>query len=79
MSQHGGASQHEGFGMSHYNRRHFLSQQAFGLGSVALAWLMKHDALASPPKPELERRTFDVKPRRPAAPPQATAMISMFM
>lgn len=65
--------------MSHYTRRHFLSQQAFGLGGLALSWLLQQDASASPAKPELEKRTFDVKPRRPAAPPQATAMISMFM
>jgi hypothetical protein len=66
--------------MSHYNRRDFLSQQAFGLGGVALAWLLKQDgAMAEPPKPLLERPTFDLKPRLPAREPQATAMISMFM
>lgn len=66
--------------MSHFTRRHFLSQQAFGLGSLALAWLLHEDgALASPPKPQLERPTFDVKPRPPAYEPQTTAMISMFM
>lgn len=53
--------------MSHYTRRHFLSQQAFGLGGLALSWLLQQDAAASPAKPELEKRTFDVKPRRPAA------------
>jgi hypothetical protein len=66
--------------MSHFTRRHFLSQQAFGLGGLALAWLLDSDrAQASPPKPQLERPTFDVKPRPPASRPQATAMISMFM
>jgi hypothetical protein len=65
--------------MSHFNRRHFLSQQAFGLGGLALAWLLEQDALASPPKPLLERPTFDLKPRPPAREPQARAMISMFM
>ena len=61
-------------------RRHFLSQQAFGLAGLALAWLLKRDGLqAAPLKPELERRTFDLKPRFSAHPPQAKAMISMFM
>jgi uncharacterized protein (DUF1501 family) len=66
--------------MSHYTRRHFLSQQAFGLGGVALSWLLRQDnALAVPPKPLLERPTYDVKPRPPMHEPQARAMISMFM
>jgi uncharacterized protein (DUF1501 family) len=65
--------------MSHFTRRHFLNQQAFGLSGLALAWLLDRDALALPPKPELERRTFDVKPRPPAYEPRARAMISMFM
>ena len=66
--------------MSHFTRRHFLSQQAFGLGGLALAWLLNEEgALAAPEKPPLEPQTFDLKPRRPANRPQATAMISMFM
>ena len=66
--------------MSHQTRRHFLSQQGFGLGGLALAWMLNRDGLlAAPPKPELERRTFDLKPRLSAHPPQAEAMISMFM
>ena len=52
--------------MSHFTRRHFLSQQAFGLGGLALAWLLEQDgALAVPPKPLLERPTYDLKPRPP--------------
>ena len=66
--------------MSHSTRRHFLTQQTFGLGGLALAWLLKQDGLlAAPAKPELERRTFDLKPRPPTHTPQATAMISLFM
>ncbi|MGE5193648.1 MAG: DUF1501 domain-containing protein [Deltaproteobacteria bacterium] len=66
--------------MSHFTRRHFLTQQAFGMGGLALAWLLQHDrALAVPAKPALEPATFDLKPRLPAAAPQARAMISMFM
>lgn len=66
--------------MSHFTRRHFLTQQAFGLGGLALAWLLREDrALAVPAKPTLEPETFDLKPKAPAHPPQARAMISMFM
>jgi len=66
--------------MFHPTRRQFLSQQTFGLGGLALAWLLNRDGLlAAPLKPELERRTFDLKPRLTAYLPQAEAMISMFM
>jgi len=66
--------------MSHFTRRHFLIQQAFGLGGFALTWLLQQEnALAVPAKPALEPVTFDLKPKAPAAPPQARAMISMFM
>jgi uncharacterized protein (DUF1501 family) len=66
--------------MSHFTRRHFVKQQAFGLGGMALSWLLGQDALrASPAKPLLEPVTFDLMPRPPAHAPQAGAMISMFM
>ncbi len=66
--------------MSHYTRRHFLTQQAFGLGGLALTWMLQQEkAFAVPAKPALEPVTFDLKPKAPAAPPQARAMISMFM
>ncbi len=66
--------------MSHFTRRHLLAQSAFGLGGLALLDLLRQDgALAAPPKPELERRDYDLKPRLPARAPQARALISMFM
>ena len=66
--------------MSHYSRRHFLAQQAFGLQGLALASLMSQDGIfAAPAKPPLQQRTFDLKPRHAVHEPQATAMISMFM
>ena len=66
--------------MSHFTRRHFLSQQAFGLSGLALAWLFRQDeARGEPAKPDLAPRHYDVLPKAPSAPPQATAMISMFM
>lgn len=61
-------------------RRHFLAANALGLGSVALAWLLNEDRLlAEPEKPDLERRKFDLKPRKPHYEPRAKAMISLFM
>ena len=64
----------------HYTRRHFLSQQVFGLGGLALSWLLQQDsAQASPTRATSERTSFDLRSRLPSHPPQATAMISMFM
>lgn len=66
--------------MSHYTRRHFLGQNAFALGGVALAWLLEQDLYAeAPKKPSLERPTFDLKPKAAPHPPQTKAVISMFM
>ncbi len=63
-----------------HSRRHFVSQQAFALGSLAFAYLLKQDKLcAEPKKPNLDRQTFDLTPKPPQFRPQATAMISMFM
>lgn len=63
-----------------HHRRHFLSQQAFGLGAIALNWLLRNDRVrAEPPRPANGRTSFDLRPRLPARPPRATAMISLFM
>lgn len=66
------------------SRRHMLHTSAFGVGSVATAWLMKQDGLladsgAAPVKPELETKTYDLLPKEPHHASQARAMISMFM
>ena len=66
--------------MSMHRRRHFMLQNSFGIGGLALAWLMQRDhANAAPPKPNLEPRSFDLLPKPTVSPPKATAMISMFM
>lgn len=66
--------------MSAHTRRHFLMQQTFGLGGLALAWLLRQDGvLAGPPKPASGRETYDLLPRAPRHQPKARAMISMFM
>src|SRR5438874_7436340 len=61
-------------------RRQLLHQGTFGVGSVALAWLLHQDRLlAEPTKTDLERKAFDLKPKPPHHPPRARAMISLFM
>lgn len=60
-------------------RRHWMAQQALGLSGIACAWLRQQELNAAPPKPQLIPATYDLTPKSPAAPAQATAMISMFM
>ncbi|MFK5922955.1 MAG: DUF1501 domain-containing protein [Verrucomicrobiota bacterium] len=61
-------------------RRHFLSRNALGISSLALANLLKDDGLfAAPFKPVLEQKSFDMLPKDPQQEPRAKAMISMFM
>lgn len=63
-----------------FSRRRFLSQNAFGIGSLALASLMQETGLlAGPPVKPRDEQPRDLKPRSPLAAPQATAMISLFM
>lgn len=60
-------------------RRDALHSATFGVGTVALAWLLNRDGLlASPPKPEVGRR-YDLTPKAPHFEPKAKAMISLFM
>ena len=67
--------------MSHNQstRRHFLAQTAMNSAPLALAWLTSRAAEAEPVKPDLGIRSFDLRSKQPQKPPQATAMISMFM
>ncbi len=60
-------------------RRQFLSQQALGLGGVALAWLMREEHLLAAPHIPREIHAFDMLAKPPQAPPRARAMISLFM
>ena len=62
------------------SRREFLARNALGIGSVALAWLMKEDQLlAMPANVPKKPPTFDLKPKMAQREPQARAMISLFM
>lgn len=63
-----------------FTRRDALHAGTFGIGSVALAWLLNQDRLlAEPKRPELEQKHFDLLPKKPHFAPRATAMISLFM
>jgi hypothetical protein len=74
---------HSAFRTSHsalLSRRQLLERSTLGVGSLALAWLLRQDnLLAEPAKPDLQPPSFDLLPKQPPAPPQARAIISMFM
>jgi len=62
------------------SRRHMLAGSSMGIGGVALAWLMNEEGLlAAPAKPEIEPKTYDLKPKATHHPPRAKAMIQLFM
>lgn len=62
------------------DRRAWLQRAGGGVGALALAWLeMLDQARGAPVKPTLERPTYDLQPKPPAAPPKARAMIVLFM
>lgn len=61
------------------SRREFLTESAMGVGGVALAWLLQQERLlAAPTKLPKDIRSYDLKPKAPDFPAQATAMISLF-
>jgi hypothetical protein len=62
------------------SRRHFLQANSFGLGSLALAWLLKQDRLlGAPVTPFVEPQKFDLRPKPTHFPAKAKAMISLMM
>jgi hypothetical protein len=65
---------------SQLSRREILSSATFGVGSLALASLMQSDGWgAETIKPDLNRPTYDLLPKKTLHPPKARAMISLFM
>ncbi|QDV50024.1 DUF1501 domain-containing protein [Gimesia fumaroli] len=65
--------------MTQYSRRQFLAENAMGIGTVALAWLLKQDNLLAKPKSvSLAQQHFDLTPKKAQFAPQAKAMISLF-
>jgi hypothetical protein len=66
--------------MHSLTRRRFLHQGTFGVGSVALAYLLNQERLlANPTLADAEPKHFDLKPKPPHHAPRAKAMISLFM
>ncbi len=62
------------------NRREFLSHNALGIGSVALATMLGRDnLLATPANVPRGQQVFDLVPKQSHFEPRATAMISLFM
>jgi hypothetical protein len=61
------------------SRRRFLAESGFGVGSLALAWMLNHEQARATPRPELAPRRFDLLPKPPQHEPKAKAMISLFM
>lgn len=61
------------------SRRGFLLQNAFGIGSLALAYLLQQDQASakSGPVPK-QPQSFDLKPKPTPLVPRAKAMISLF-
>lgn len=64
--------------MSILTRRGFLAQNAMGIGSVALAWLMQQERAEAKPRTVAAKPHNDLLPRQPHFAPRATAMISLF-
>ena len=62
-----------------FSRREFLSQNALGVGSVALAWLLQQErAHAVPKNISKQIQTYDLSLKQPHSAPRAKAMISLF-
>jgi len=63
------------------SRRHFLQANGFGLGTLALASLLRQDGLlAAPVKPNIDGPIrYDLLPKKPNFEPKAKAMICLFM
>lgn len=61
-------------------RREFLAENAMGIGSIALAWMMQQENAQAKPASVTERHVaHDLRPRKPHFEPTAQAMISLFM
>ena len=58
--------------MGLWSRRRFLARNALGVGSVALAWLLREEnLLATPPNMPRGPQSFDLKPKKPPGPARA--------
>lgn len=63
-----------------WTRRQLLHSSTFGIGTVALAYLLQQEGLlAAPSKPALAPKSFDLKPKAPHFPGRAKSLICLFM
>lgn len=63
-----------------WNRRDFFRGGAFGLGPLALSWLLRQDTTAADAiKPNVHQQEFSLTQRPAVTVPSARAMISLFM
>lgn len=60
------------------SRREFLTQNALGLGTVALATLLHEEGLMAAPHPPKGARQWSLEPKPPHFPAHAKSMISLF-
>ena len=64
----------------HKSRRQFLTENALGVGGMAMATLLQQEnLLATPPEKPRGPQAFDMKSKSSIVQPKATAMISLFM
>ena len=64
--------------MGLFSRRQFLAENAMGIGSIALTWLLQQDQGKQPKAIALAKPHNDLLPRRTHFEPKAKAMISLF-
>jgi uncharacterized protein DUF1501 len=63
-----------------FTRRGFLQRNAFGVGGIALAWMLQQERLlGAPPAKPTDVKFNDLKPRPSHFAAKATSMISLFM
>lgn len=60
------------------SRRKFLTENAMGVGAIALMTILNDEHVSAIEKDKLKPEVFDLSPKQPALEPQAKAMISLF-
>jgi hypothetical protein len=64
--------------MGLFSRRQFLAENAMGIGSIALTWLLQQEQGKKPKSIALAKPHNDLLSRKPHFEPKAKAMISLF-
>lgn len=60
------------------SRRKFLTENAMGVGAIALMTMLKDEQVLAVEKDKLKAEVFDLSPKQTVFQPQAKAMISLF-